>query len=140
MRKYSSIFATKEHKPITSLKEMDKWDNVMGFFLNGKPIGQGSLEKQRIGKKHKIVSTSGTEIYKKFRKKGHGIHLYLALIDTARSLGATQIRSDKSLNQLSRRMWSEKLAKIFPVKTARTKAPCHRCGSPGWKYYYINLI
>jgi hypothetical protein len=140
MRKYSSTFATYEHKPIITLKDLGRYDNHLGFFLNGKAIGHGDLNQVSIGKKRKILSTSGTEIFKKYRRKGHGIHLYIALIETARLLGATQIRSDTSLNKLSRRMWEEKLSKIYPVKMARTKIPCRRCGhTPGWKYFYINL-
>lgn len=47
MRKYTSIFATTEHKLITSTREMTRYDNVLGFFLSGEVIGTGRLEKIR---------------------------------------------------------------------------------------------
>ena len=140
MRKYTSIFATPEHKLITSTRELTRYDNVLGFFLNGKVIGSGRIETFR---KHnrKIVNTSSTEIFKKYRNKGHGIELYKALIETARKIGAKQIRSDMSLNKFSERRWRDKLSKIYPVKVRRTIKPCSCCDStrPRRKYYYINL-
>lgn len=141
MRKYTSIFATPEHKLITSIKDMrGKWNyDTMGFFLNGVTIGHGSLNL--ISKRHKIFETSSTEIFKKFRNKGHGIHLYIALIETARSIGATQIQSDNTLNKFSRRMWQEKLARIYTVKIRKTRRPCNSCDRDGLrrKYFYIDL-
>jgi hypothetical protein len=120
---------------------MKKWDNTLGFFLNGKAIGSGRLEKFKIGRKHKILQTSSTEIFKKFRNKGHGVPLYVALIETARQLGATRIQSDTSLNKYSRRMWAEKLMKIYPVKIRKTRRPCPHCDRDGLrrKYFYIDL-
>lgn len=141
MRKYTSIFATAEHKLITSIKDVKgRWSyHTMGFFLNGEAIGHGSLNL--ISKRRKIFETSATEIFKKFRNKGHGIHLYIALIETARSIGAKQIQSDNTLNQFSRRMWQEKLAKIYPVKIRKTRRPCSHCDQDGLrrKYFYIEL-
>jgi hypothetical protein len=141
MREYSSIFATSEHKPITSIKDLkSRWNyDTMGFFLNGMAIGHGSLNL--ISKRRKIFETSSTEIFKKFRNKGHGIHLYIALIETARSLGARQIRSDNTLNKFSRRMWQEKLARIYTVKMKKTRRPCDHCDRAGLrrKYFYIDL-
>jgi hypothetical protein len=140
MRKYTSIFATPEHFPITSIKQMKRWDNVMGFFLNGEAIGTGRLEKVKNGRE-KILRTSSTEIFKKFRNKGHGVPLYLALIETARQLGATRIQSDTSLNKFSKRMWREKLAKIYTVRERKTRVPCNCCDRGGlrWKFYWIDL-
>jgi GNAT superfamily N-acetyltransferase len=140
MRKYSSIFATPEHKLITSTRELNRWDNLLGFFLNGKVIGSGRIEKFRK-RNQKIVNTSSTEIFKKYRNKGHGIELYKALIETARKIGAKQIRSDTNLNKFSERMWRDKLSKIYPVKLCRTRKPCSCCDStqPRRKYYYINF-
>ena len=139
MRKYFSIFATPEHKLITSSRELTRYDNVLGFFLNGELIGSGRIEKVR--KRNKIVNTSSTEILKKYRNKGHGIELYKALIETARKIEAKQIRSDMSLNKFSERMWRDKLSKIYPVKLCRTRKECHNCQSTHLrrKYYYINL-
>ena len=139
MRKYSSIFAGPEHQAITSLRQMRGWDNVLGFFLNGKVIGSGCLLK--VNKRSKTVHTSSTLIFNKYRKKGHGIQLYIALIETARKLGAKQIRSDNSLNKFSKRMWSEKLAKIYKVRTRMARKPCSCCERTGLrrKYYWIDL-
>ena len=141
MRKYTSIFATPEHKLITSTRELTRWDNVLGFFLNGKVIGSGRIEKFRK-RNQKIVNTSSTEIFKKYRNKGHGIELYKALIETARKIGAKQIRSDMSLNKFSERMWRDKLSKIYPVKLCKTRKECHNCQSTHLrrKYYYIDLV
>ena len=141
MRKYTSIFATPEHKLITSTRELNRWDNLLGFFLNGKVIGSGRIEKFRK-RNQKIVNTSSTEIFKKYRNKGHGIELYKALIETARKIGAKQIRSDMSLNKFSERMWRDKLSKIYPVKLCKTRKECHNCQSTHLrrKYYYIDLV
>ncbi len=136
MRTYTSILATAEHLPVTDVKQIKVWNTSLGLFLNGKAIGKADLVKVT----RKIVHTAGTEIYKRYRRKGHGIQLYIALVEAARSIGATRIRSDMSLNKYSRRMWQEKLAKIYPVKTRKTEQPCWRCGhKPGWKYFYIDL-
>jgi hypothetical protein len=139
MRKYSSIFAGPEHQVITSLRQMRRWDNILGFFLNGKPIGTGRLAK--VKNHRNVVQTSSTEIFEKYRNKGHGIQLYIALIETARKLGAKQIQSDTSLNKFSKRMWSEKLAKIYKVRVRQTRRPCSYCDSTAlrWKYYWIDL-
>jgi GNAT superfamily N-acetyltransferase len=141
MRKYTSIFATQEHKPIYSFKDLTLYDNVLGLFLNGKVIGTGRLETRRRNKRYRVISTSSTEIFKKYRNKGHGIRLYIALIEAARRIGARQIRSDMTLNNFSERMWNEKLAKIYPVQVRNTRQACHCCQNtrPHRKYYYINL-
>jgi GNAT superfamily N-acetyltransferase len=141
LRKYTSIFAGTEHQPITSMKQMNRYDNVLGFYLNGQVIGTGRLERRRRRARGGVVNTSSTEIFKKYRNKGHGIHLYIALIETARRLGAKQIRSDTALNKFSRRMWKEKLAKIYPVKVRNTRRECDYCETTGPHrvYFYINL-
>jgi hypothetical protein len=140
VKEYSSIFATSLHEPINSIDDLKKYSyDTMGFFLNGKPIGNGCLSLTK--KRAKILQTSSTEIFKKHRFKGHGIHLYIALIETARSIGARQIQSDTSLNKYSKRMWSEKLPKIYPVKIRKTLQPCTHCDRGGLrrKYFYIDL-
>jgi hypothetical protein len=139
MRKYTSIFATPEHLPITKLKQVRRWgDYVMGFFCNGQVIGHGSLRRVR---RTKILETNGTEIFKKFRNKGHGIQLYIHLIETARKLGAVSIQSDDSLNKFSERMWKEKLSKIYTVKVKNTDKECYSChrGGRRRKFYWIDL-
>ena len=139
MRKYNSIFATEEHKVITSVRELKKrWDGgKLGFFLNGKVIGYGYLYKSP----NHGVHTSGTQILEKYRKQGHGIELYKALIETARSIGATHIRSDVSLNKFSRRMWRDKLSKLYDVRKRMSYRPCSHCGrgGPNFRYFYINF-
>lgn len=138
MRKYTSIFATEEHQPITSIRYFKKrWDGgKLGFFLGGKLIGYGYLYKST----KTVVHTSGTQILDKYRKKGHGIELYKTLIETARSIGATQVRSDTSLNKYSRRMWRDKLSKLYDVKKRMAYSPCPHCGNtPRFKYFYINF-
>lgn len=140
MNRYSAILATEEHHVITSVEQMKKCSGpLMGFFLDEVPIGRGYIDKVMIGKKAKIVHTSGTEIFKKYRRKGHGIYLYINMIEKAREIGATEIRSDSYLNRFSRKMWKNKLPKIYPVKVHTMKSPCRRCGHVGTEYYSIDL-
>lgn len=137
--RYTSIFATREHAPITKLSQMKRYDNVLGLLFDGEVIGTGELDRRK--NKSKVVSTSGTEIFQKYRNKGHGIHLYIELIETARRIGAKQIRSDVTLNKYSKKMWAEKLPKLYPVRIRNTRKPCSCCENtrPHRKYYYINL-
>lgn len=138
--RYSAILATEEHHPITNIEECRKFHcNMMGLFLNGVPIGHGYLERVKIGKKDKILHTSATKIFDKYRRKGHGIYLYINLIEKAREIGATEIQSDYSLNRFSRRMWRDKLSKIYKVKVRGMKTPCRRCGHVGVNFYSIDL-
>lgn len=137
---YSSIFATGKHVPITDVKEFKRrWDQfTMGFFYKGEPIGSGDLEKQ--GKE--IVHTETVRLLKPFRKKGHGIHLYIHLIETARKIGAKRVYSSTSLNAFSGRMWREKLSKLYDVKTIYYRGACTECGGTKHKrpkYYYIKF-
>lgn len=137
MNRYTAVLATEEHAPIAKVGQCKY--AMMGLFLDGVCIGHGYLEREKDGKKDKIVSTSSTEIFKKYRRKGHGIYLYINLIEKAREIGATEIRSDTSLNRLSRRMWRDKLSKIYKVEARQMKTPCRRCGHVGIEFYSINL-
>lgn len=138
--KYSSILADDAHDLITNIKAFKKkWAMfTMGFFLNGKVIGKGDLEKQEKG----TVHTDNVLLFKSFRKKGHGIGLYVHLIETARKIGAKRIYSSRTLNNLSGRMWREKLSKLYDVKIVYRRGACHECGGTLHekpKYYYIEL-
>jgi hypothetical protein len=140
MNRYSAILATEEHHPITNVDECRRFHcTMMGFFLDGVPIGHGYLERVKIGRKDKILHTSSTEIFRKYRRKGHGIYLYINLVEKAREIGATEIRSDYSLNRFSRKMWKNKLPRIYTVKAHTMKSPCRRCGHVGTEYYSIDL-
>lgn len=137
--KYSSVFATETHEPITDVNAFKRRWTIftMGFFLNGKAIGKGDLEKQGKG----VVHTDGVRLFKPFRKKGHGIKLYVHLIETARLIGAKRVYSSTNLNKFSRRMWKEKLLALYDVKTVLERKPCDTCGSmhKREKYYYIKF-
>ncbi len=128
--RYKSILATECHLKVTSIRQLKNEWCKMGFFLDEKAIGVGELRY----KTPTSVSTDGTEIYKKFRRKGHGIQLYLELIKTAKRLGALKIYSGRSLNKLSTKMWNVKLRKYFKVHRI---GGCGHCGKDG--RYFINL-
>lgn len=142
-KKYSSILATEGHKIITDMKEFSTWDGFsLGFFLNDKEIGYGWLKKTRYhGRKSLDLQTESTGLKKVFRKKGHGIHLYHALIAQAKKCGARRVYSSQSLNKFSKRMWSEKLKEFYDVKTVTTIKPCGDCGHKSRRPigYYIVL-
>lgn len=139
MRKYTHIFANSDHVPLTKIDQLTRYgDNSLSLFCNKKLIGRGYLCRQG---RRRVLQTSGTKILDKFRRKGHGIQLYIALVETARDLGARRIKSDTALNPLSEKMWRDKLSKVYPVKVKRTKKPCYECQRPGLRreYYYIDL-
>ena len=133
-RRYTSFFANGDHKPMTTMREMrQEHYATMAFSLNGVHIGHGSLSR----KGRTEVYTTGTRIDDKYRKQGHGIHLYHALIKTARELGATRIYSDTTLNKLSRKMWKTKLLKFYDVREiGGCKIACRHC-SKGSRFYII---
>lgn len=135
-RKYTSILASFRHKRINHVDDMGKrkW-YTMGLFCNGVEVGSGDLKRLSAT----TVATDATEV--RPRKKGHGLHLYIHLIQQARRIKARRIYSSRSLNRFSRRMWAEKLAKIYKVRTlSRVKCPCRSCGSrTGVLRYYIDL-
>lgn len=127
IKDYTSILATDSHEPITSIQQLPKsrWSSYrMGLFYKGVNIGGGSLE--RVERKPKAVGTDGTGIDRKYRNQGHGLMLYISLINKAKEIGATRIYSSTSLNKFSRRMWREKLAKYYKVQ------PTYRCKECDW--------
>jgi GNAT superfamily N-acetyltransferase len=135
---YTSVFATAEHEDITDLAYLRKYryDNSLGLFKGGVCLGSAAL---RV--KGPDAVTSHVFLKKEHRKKGHGIPLYLHLIFTAKRLGARRLWSDTRLNKFSRRMWSEKLAKLFKVKVSRQTDKCRCCGERSKKErYYIELV
>lgn len=149
MPRYTSIFATSEHQKIKSmhdlkmLKKARKYSEyyTMGLFLDNVCIGYGSLCLCK--ESPNSVETSSTKILDKFRKQGHGIQLYRRLIKTAKKLGASRIYSDASLNDLSEKMWSEKLPKYFQVFKIASGPPsmCNCCKKVHCheRRYYIDL-
>lgn len=141
MRKYNYFFASDRHQTIRNLRDLraaGRYNNKLGLFLNGKAIGDGSLLILRPGNGH-CVQTEYVGLSKRYKKKGHGIHLYLALIHAAKKIGAERIYSSLHLNKHSRRMWSEKLPKLFDVKEQKTRSRCRRCGHQKrvLRYYII---
>jgi len=139
--RYTYIFATNQHQLITKFSELKGWgSNCLGFFLNGKAIGHGEL--QRISGKYKYVHTDAMGLNDDMRRKGHGIHLYFAMIRTAKKLGADRIYSSRNLNKYSGNMWCNKLREFFevlgPKKKKSCSCKCRRCRYQ-WGRYYINL-
>jgi GNAT superfamily N-acetyltransferase len=137
---YTSNFMTRQHEPIVDFSNFKKWNYEDVFlFYKGVHIGEGGFEC--ISKQKKWLHTEGTRIDKKFRDKGHGIHLYHHLISTAIRIGCKRLYSSVTLNKYSRRMWETKLSKFYHVHQVFTKAPCGSCGSKHSRIlkFYINL-
>lgn len=142
-RRYEGFLMDEAHKSVKSLKEFKGRyvQFTMGLHLNGKSIGTGDLMRWRGTSTADNLQTERTGLLRGWRKKGHGIILYILLIETARVLGAKRIYSSRSLNRYSRRMWAEKLARIYDVK----KIPgfcrvCHRKFRHGKKpTFFIDL-
>jgi hypothetical protein len=128
--KYTSILATEEHSKVTTVKQLKGQWCKLGLHLDGKGIGMGELRYQSAINVH----TDGTEIFKKFRRKGHGIHLYLHLIKAAKKIGARRIYSGRNLNKFSRKMWHVKLRQYFQVHRI---GGCKQCGCGA--RFFINL-
>jgi len=142
MRKYTSIFAhVEDHHVIRTLQDLKKagdYNTCLGLFCNGIPVGSARIEMKSF--KKKWVHTTSTGLYRGMRRKGHGIELYRALIETARNIGAARIYSDDSLNKFSRRMWNTKLARLgYEVKRVKggCATPCRHCRRR--QRYYIDL-
>lgn len=140
--KYSYIYATTdEHAQITTLEQLKRvgtWQVYMGFFCNDIAIGHGRLVRVNWRKKH--VHTTNMELGRKWRNKGHGIALYIAIITCAKKLGAKRLYSDNSLNKFSTRMWRLKLKRYgFDVKVEGKECsrPCQHCRKHA--RYYIDL-
>lgn len=141
--KYKSILATATHEPVKVLAQFrERWfQSTMGFFLNGKDIGYGDLLLCEYRKNRKYLQTESVRIREPFRRKGHGIQLYTHLIKTAKRLGAERLYSSAALNKHSRKMWSEKLARIYKVQPVFSRKACSFCGCKNHRAigYYIVL-
>lgn len=140
--KYEYLLATvEEHGKVTTLKQLKSagpWDVSMGLFCNGAAIGSGGF--RHINWRKKYISTENVRLGRRFRRKGHGVALYTALINCAKSLGAKRLYSSSHLNKYSTRMWREKLSTYgFNVKTEgkECRRPCKHCGK--YARYYIDL-
>jgi GNAT superfamily N-acetyltransferase len=137
---YASNFLTREHQPIKNIAKLKKynfWD--MFLFYKGVFIGEGGFEI--VNKCKGYYQTEGVSLQKEHRKKGHGIHLYFHLIETATRSGAKRLYSSTTLNKFSRRMWRDKLPKFYKVIPVHTKKECYTCGSCEKRVerYYIDL-
>lgn len=133
-REYSVRFADEGHQPL------DTWERycarvgyaTLGLYLSGVLVGTGEIEGR--GRIHRRVNTHSMSLRPQFRKQGHGIWLYLAVIQAAKKLGVEIISSSWCLNQFSRRMWSVKLAKFYKIHRV---GGCYNCGRKG--RYYIRF-
>lgn len=130
-RKYTWVLANRDsHSPIKTWQQFSKahrWDTSLGLFCNGVAVGCARLRMKNA--RCKFVHTDGTELFRGFRGKGHGIELYTALIETARALGAKRIYSSTNLNRFSTRMWAEKLDRRYTVVHLPTtcRRACRHC-------------
>src|SRR5437879_1407904 len=84
-RRYEGFLADEAHLSVKNLKEFrGRYDyKVMGLHLNGKSIGQGALCRWRGSSTSQYLQTENTQLYKGQRNKGHGVILYMLLIETA---------------------------------------------------------
>jgi GNAT superfamily N-acetyltransferase len=138
---YTWIFADERHDPIRDLRQLKRLgycDANLGLFYNGVCVGQGSLLKVSWVKKH--LHTDYVRLKEGFRRKGHGLHLYLALIECAKKLGAKRLYSSTNLNKHSSRVWRIKLEKQAGVKVHHVRLcskPCKHCSKK--QRHYIDL-
>lgn len=134
---YSYIFANEGHQSVASWEDFlkhSRWGSAtLGLYYKNEYIGRGSLDRMSSPKR-RMVHTSDVRLTKKARNKGHGIHLYFALIEVARSLGCEVIYSDWSLNRHSGRMWRQKLPQYYKV---RRRGGCVKCAHGG--RFHIDL-
>ncbi len=144
---YHYVFATKTHRRIERFSQVAKrWggDSVLGFFMRdgrGTSTELGSGEICLSHRKKKYVHTDAVGLNDDMREKGHGIHLYFALIRAAKSIGAKRIYSARRLNKHSGNMWCNKLREVFNVigpKQRICKCRCRNC-TRQWGRYYIDL-
>jgi GNAT superfamily N-acetyltransferase len=142
--RYKYIFANRKHQPITKLNEVKGWRSVLGLFadIESEWVGIGDAELCRISGSSADVHTDAVGLDDGYRRKGHGIHLYFALIRAAKRVGARRIYSSKSLNKYSGNMWCNKLREFFEVRGPKEHKKCS-CGCRAcrrrWGRYYIDL-
>jgi len=149
-RTYHYVFATSTHRRIEKFNQLKRktWSdgsNVLGFFMRdnkGTSTELGSGELRLSSRKKKFVHTEAVGLNDDMRRKGHGIHLYFALIRAAKLIGARRVFSSRRLNKYSGNMWCNKLREVFDVvgPKKRKPCPCHCRGCcNGWGRYYIDL-
>jgi GNAT superfamily N-acetyltransferase len=142
--RYKYIFAGRQHQPITKLSEVKGWRSVLGLFakLKNRWVPIGDAEILRLSGSSVDVHTDAVGLDDDYRKQGHGIHLYFALIRAAKQIGARRIYSSRSLNRYSGNMWCNKLRKFFDVVGPKEQKTC-KCGCRAcrrkWGRYYIDL-
>jgi GNAT superfamily N-acetyltransferase len=120
---YSAIFANEGHQRISRVVDLKNHTGTLGLFLYGDLLGTAELRWRTPT----TVHTDAVRLKREFRRKGHGIWLYLALIRAAKGIGAEKIYSSRYLNSKSRRMWSDKLPEYFDVHHPGCKKPCRHC-------------
>jgi GNAT superfamily N-acetyltransferase len=142
--RYKYIFAGRQHQPITKLAEVKGWRNILGLFAKLKdkwvPVGDGEL--MRLSGSSTDVHTDAVGLDDGYRRRGHGVHLYFALIRAAKQIGARRIYSSRSLNRYSGNMWCNKLREFFDVRGPKAKKSCScKCRNcrRKWGRYYIDL-
>jgi GNAT superfamily N-acetyltransferase len=111
---YSVRFADSGHNPIHNWEEFRGCcgEAILGLFFGKDLVGTGELRYMTARHGRRNVHTDRMEVRKKWRRRGHGLPLYIALIQTAKRLGADTIFSSRWLNKFSRKMWSVKLAAL----------------------------
>ena len=142
--RYNAIFAAREHGLIKNFNQLENWRNTLGLFVRGRDnwtsIGSGEL--MVVSRRRRYVHTESIGLNDNMRRKGHGIHLYFAMIRAAKSIGAQRIYSSRSLNKYSGNMWCNKLREFFDVQGPREAKKC-KCGCRAcrrrWGRYYIDL-
>jgi hypothetical protein len=137
---YTSNFMTRQHQPITDMSQLKRYSfEDVYLFYKGQFIGEGGFEI--VSKKKKWLHTEGVSLQKEFRHKGHGIYLYHHLIATAVRLGCKRLYSSETLNKFSRRMWKDKLSKMYKVVFIKKSGPCDKCGHKAERIvkFYIDL-
>lgn len=139
---YTWIFAEEiTHDPIRDLRHLKRLgyhSASLGLFFNGVCVGKGGLVKESWAKKY--LHTDYVRLKIGFRRKGHGLHLYLALIEAAKKVGAKRLYSSRNLNKLSGRMWKTKLQERTGVVVHHVKTcskPCKHCSRD--QRHYIDL-
>jgi GNAT superfamily N-acetyltransferase len=112
---YSVRFADSGHQPIRTWKQFQErcGEAFVGLYFHKVLVGTGELAS--MGGVRKNCHTDQMSLRRAFRRKGHGLYLYLAVIREAQKLGVNRIYSSCSLNKNSRRMWRKKLSKLFKV-------------------------
>jgi len=138
---YGYIYGhTEHHGEICNLKDLRRagtYSMWMGLFYKGQAVGSGRLCKENWSQQY--VHSENMGIDRGYRRKGHGIMLYYALILLAKRLKVKRLYSSDTLNDKSRRMWKIKLARLgyIVVESKNCAKPCKHCRRQA--RYYIDL-